>query len=200
MISHDAPPTQSMSTYWYSYCGQKVRSWWQMSLQYLLLRGYSHNSVVSHISGRYRRHCPSREARSFPRWQRFRTLHNLVHHWFLPCRLHLLLPHILLSDAKATFKAAHVHWLAQSPPWALELAQESASLYQRVVDTPLHASVSLCLDLTAVILFQAQEPKTLLWRMRWSPPFRPRHQILPASRRCNLSPVRAWSSRAPNET
>ena len=67
--------------------------------------------------------------------------------------------HILLPDAKATFEAAHTHWNAKSLPKALDLTQEAASMYQRVVDTPLHVNVSRCLDLTAVILFQAQEPE-----------------------------------------
>eukprot|EP00592_Proboscia_alata_P007775 CAMPEP_0194358266 /NCGR_PEP_ID=MMETSP0174-20130528/5533_1 /TAXON_ID=216777 /ORGANISM="Proboscia alata, Strain PI-D3" /LENGTH=1732 /DNA_ID=CAMNT_0039128529 /DNA_START=27 /DNA_END=5225 /DNA_ORIENTATION=- len=65
--------------------------------------------------------------------------------------------HVLLPDAKATIEAAHMHWHEKSLPNALELAQEAASLYQRVVDTPLHAGVGRCLDLTAVVLFQAQE-------------------------------------------
>jgi len=67
--------------------------------------------------------------------------------------------HILLPDAKAAFESAHVHWTARALPQALDLAQEAASLYQRVIDTPLHASVARCLDLTAVVLFQAKEPE-----------------------------------------
>eukprot|EP00591_Stephanopyxis_turris_P014844 CAMPEP_0195539322 /NCGR_PEP_ID=MMETSP0794_2-20130614/49994_1 /TAXON_ID=515487 /ORGANISM="Stephanopyxis turris, Strain CCMP 815" /LENGTH=503 /DNA_ID=CAMNT_0040673347 /DNA_START=23 /DNA_END=1534 /DNA_ORIENTATION=- len=67
--------------------------------------------------------------------------------------------HILLPDAKATLEAAHMYWSGRALPKALDLAQEAASLYQRVVDTPLHASVARCMELTAVILFQAQEPE-----------------------------------------
>ena len=82
---------------------------------------------------------------------------------FVPCSLGATVGspslHILLPDAKAAFEAAHAHWNVRSLPKALDLTQEAASLYQQVVDTPLHASVSRCLDLTAVILFQAQEPE-----------------------------------------
>jgi len=67
--------------------------------------------------------------------------------------------HILLPDAKTAFEAAHVHWNARSLPRALDLTQEATNLYQRVTETPLHASVARCFDLTAVILFQAQEPE-----------------------------------------
>eukprot|EP00560_Eucampia_antarctica_P006083 CAMPEP_0197824454 /NCGR_PEP_ID=MMETSP1437-20131217/1689_1 /TAXON_ID=49252 ORGANISM="Eucampia antarctica, Strain CCMP1452" /NCGR_SAMPLE_ID=MMETSP1437 /ASSEMBLY_ACC=CAM_ASM_001096 /LENGTH=1549 /DNA_ID=CAMNT_0043424079 /DNA_START=140 /DNA_END=4789 /DNA_ORIENTATION=+ len=65
--------------------------------------------------------------------------------------------HVLLPDAKATFEAAHLHFNVGSLPQALEYVQEAANLYQRVVDTPLHTNVSRCLDLTAVVLFQANE-------------------------------------------
>ncbi len=65
--------------------------------------------------------------------------------------------HVLLPDAKATFEAAHVHFNLGSLSQALEFVQEAANLYQRVVETPLHINVSRCLDLTAIVLFQAQE-------------------------------------------
>jgi len=82
---------------------------------------------------------------------------------FVPCSFGTPLGspslHILLPDAKATLEAAHAHFNQRSLAVAMDLAQESASLYQRVIDTPLHASVARCLDLTAVILFHAQEPE-----------------------------------------
>ena len=66
--------------------------------------------------------------------------------------------HILLHDAKATYDAAHYSYGARALPQALELAHEAASLYQRVIDSPMHIHVARCLDLTAAILFDAQEP------------------------------------------
>jgi len=65
--------------------------------------------------------------------------------------------HILLADAKIAFEAAQVSLHTKNLPQALDLVQEATSLYQRVVDSPLHIRISRCLDLTAVILFQAQE-------------------------------------------
>lgn len=64
--------------------------------------------------------------------------------------------HILLPDAKIAFESAQMHLHAKALPRALDFAQEALSLYQMVVETPLHVNVSKCLDLTAVILFQAQ--------------------------------------------
>jgi tetratricopeptide (TPR) repeat protein len=40
----------------------------------------------------------------------------------------------------------------------LDLAQEAASLYQRVTETPAHPGVVRCMDLMATILFEAGEP------------------------------------------
>lgn len=65
--------------------------------------------------------------------------------------------HILLPEAKAAFDAAQVHLNEKRLQTALELIQESTSLYQRVVETPFHNRVFRCLELTSVILFQAQE-------------------------------------------
>eukprot|EP00586_Coscinodiscus_wailesii_P011906 CAMPEP_0172490946 /NCGR_PEP_ID=MMETSP1066-20121228/21577_1 /TAXON_ID=671091 /ORGANISM="Coscinodiscus wailesii, Strain CCMP2513" /LENGTH=1498 /DNA_ID=CAMNT_0013259693 /DNA_START=166 /DNA_END=4662 /DNA_ORIENTATION=- len=65
--------------------------------------------------------------------------------------------HIILPDAKSTFERAHAAWTVGQLPQALDLAQEAVTLYQRVTDTPLHVSVVRCLDLMAVILFQARE-------------------------------------------
>mmetsp|Transcript_23116 Transcript_23116/g.35431 ORF Transcript_23116/g.35431 Transcript_23116/m.35431 type:complete len:819 (+) Transcript_23116:1-2457(+) len=65
--------------------------------------------------------------------------------------------HILLNDAKTTLEIAHVHWNSRNLPHALDMAQEAASIYQRVIDSPLHPTVARCLDLTAIILFEANE-------------------------------------------
>lgn len=79
---------------------------------------------------------------------------------FVPCVGGASLPslHILLPDAKATFEAAHFSYGARHLPQALDLAQEAAALYQRVVDGPIHLNIARCLDLTAAILFEAGEP------------------------------------------
>jgi protein TIF31 len=78
---------------------------------------------------------------------------------FMPCSTGAGLPslHIMLPDAKATFEAAHFSYSNRALPQALELAQEAAALYQRVVDGPLHLQIARCLDLTAAILFEAGE-------------------------------------------
>lgn len=78
---------------------------------------------------------------------------------FVPCAPGPGLPalHILLPDARATFEAAHFSYGGRALHQALDLAQEAAALYQRVVDGPLHLSIARCLDLTAAILFEAGE-------------------------------------------
>ena len=78
---------------------------------------------------------------------------------FVPCAPGPGLPalHILLPDARATFEAAHFSYGGRALHEALDLAQEAAALYQRVVDGPLHLSIARCLDLTAAILFEAGE-------------------------------------------
>lgn len=65
--------------------------------------------------------------------------------------------HILLPDANAAFEAAQANAHARNLPKALDLIQETTSLYQRVVDSTLHTRISRCLEITAGILFQAQE-------------------------------------------
>jgi len=81
---------------------------------------------------------------------------------FVPCSLGstIGLPalHISLPDARSTLEAAHLHCNARSLAPALDLAQEAASLYQRVTDTPAHPGVVRCMDLMATILFEAGEP------------------------------------------
>merc|ERR1712216_62202 len=63
--------------------------------------------------------------------------------------------HILFPDAKSVYETAHAVWQAKALPQALDLFQEAASLYQRVVDTPLHINVAKCLEMSTAILFHA---------------------------------------------
>lgn len=81
---------------------------------------------------------------------------------FVPCAIgqSIGLPplHISLPDTRTTLEAAHLHCNARSLSPALDLAQEAASLYQRVTDTPAHPGVVRCMDLMATILFEAGEP------------------------------------------
>jgi tetratricopeptide (TPR) repeat protein len=81
---------------------------------------------------------------------------------FVPCNMgqSVGIPslHISLSDARTTLEAAHLHCSARSLSTALDLAQEAASLYQRVTDTSAHPGVVRCMDLMATILFEAGEP------------------------------------------
>jgi len=65
--------------------------------------------------------------------------------------------HVLLPDAKNLFDTAHAAWNQKALPQALDLFQEASSLFQRVVDTPLHATVAKCLEMSAAILFHAGE-------------------------------------------
>eukprot|EP01083_Nonionella_stella_P151815 485717_1 len=70
--------------------------------------------------------------------------------------------YIMLPDAKNAVESATIR-LSQSNVnpshlnQALELSQEATNLYQRVTDSPLHASISKSLDLTTLILFNAGE-------------------------------------------
>ena len=81
---------------------------------------------------------------------------------FVPCNVGQTIGtpslHISLSDARTTLEAAHLHYSARSLSTALDLAQEAASLYQRVTDTSAHPGVVRCMDLMATILFEAGEP------------------------------------------
>jgi protein TIF31 len=81
---------------------------------------------------------------------------------FVPCAMGTTvgLPslHISLADARTILEAAHLHCNARSLSPALDLAQEAASLYQRVTETPAHPGVVRCMDLMATILFEAGEP------------------------------------------
>lgn len=65
--------------------------------------------------------------------------------------------HICLPDAKTAFEGANMLTNEQSFNHALTYVQEATNLYQRVTETPLHSRVAKCLDLTALILFQAKD-------------------------------------------
>lgn len=67
--------------------------------------------------------------------------------------------HILLGDAKNKFDSAQLYLAARSLSQALQLSQEAAELFQKVTDSPMHTSIARCMDLSAVVLFQAQEPQ-----------------------------------------
>ncbi len=64
---------------------------------------------------------------------------------------------IMLPDAKQALETATLHLAQGNFNHAFELSQEATNLFQRVTDSPLHVSVAKSLDLTTLILFQAQE-------------------------------------------
>lgn len=65
--------------------------------------------------------------------------------------------HILLDDAKGAYDAATMLLNEKKYSLAVDYSQEATNLYQRVTETPLHMKVMRCLDLTTMILYQAQE-------------------------------------------
>mmetsp|Transcript_25034 Transcript_25034/g.47482 ORF Transcript_25034/g.47482 Transcript_25034/m.47482 type:complete len:1631 (-) Transcript_25034:133-5025(-) len=65
--------------------------------------------------------------------------------------------HVLLSDAKAMYEHGHAHMNAGNLSLALEYSQEAASLYQRVVETPLHSQISRCLKLISAAHFHGDD-------------------------------------------
>jgi protein TIF31 len=65
--------------------------------------------------------------------------------------------HVLLPEAKAAFDTAQIHLNEKNFQTALDLIQESTSLYQSVLESPFHHKVHRCLEFTSIILFQAQE-------------------------------------------
>lgn len=65
--------------------------------------------------------------------------------------------HVLLPDAKALLDAAHIHYSQRALPQALDFAQEASALYQRVVESPIHASIFQCLDFLCAVLFEANQ-------------------------------------------
>jgi protein TIF31 len=65
--------------------------------------------------------------------------------------------HVLLPEAKAAFDAAQMQLNEKQFANALDLAQEASTLYQRAIESPFHNRVYRCLELTSIILFQAEE-------------------------------------------
>ncbi len=65
--------------------------------------------------------------------------------------------HIVLEDAHNTYEAAHMLLNERKFSLALEYSQEATNLYQRITDTALHAKVLKCMEITTLILFQAEE-------------------------------------------
>jgi protein TIF31 len=80
---------------------------------------------------------------------------------FVPCHIGPGAPfpplHISLPDARSALEQAHVARSRRQLQASLELAQEAASLYQRVTESQSHPGVVGALDLMATILFEAGE-------------------------------------------
>ena len=77
---------------------------------------------------------------------------------FMPCFVGSVLTvpplQVSFSDARLCLEQAHLQFSAKAYAPALELAQESASLYQKIVDSPVHPSVIESIDLIAQILLE----------------------------------------------
>ena len=65
--------------------------------------------------------------------------------------------HISLPDARSTLESAHLLHKRKQLAQALDLAQEAASLYQRVAETSAHPGVVSCIELMGTILLDAGE-------------------------------------------
>ena len=65
--------------------------------------------------------------------------------------------YILLNDAKHAQDAATMLLNDRDYTHAVEYSQEATNLFQRVTESPYHIRVSKCMDLTTLILLQAQE-------------------------------------------
>jgi protein TIF31 len=65
--------------------------------------------------------------------------------------------HVLLPDAKHAYDTATMLCNEKRFTHAVDFSQEATNLYQRVTESHLHVKVSKYLDLTTLILFQAQE-------------------------------------------
>eukprot|EP00804_Cyclotella_cryptica_P028072 CCRYP_017280-RB/>CCRYP_017280-RB protein AED:0.02 eAED:0.02 QI:1062/1/1/1/1/1/4/164/1406 len=65
--------------------------------------------------------------------------------------------HIVLADAKAISDAAHRHLNNGNISIASEYAQEAASLYQRVAESPLHLQIAKCINLLSKCHFYGQD-------------------------------------------
>jgi protein TIF31 len=64
---------------------------------------------------------------------------------------------ILLPEAAYCFEAAQQHFMMKKLGGAIELANEAMTLYQRVVETPVHPSIIRCLDFISAVLFEAKQ-------------------------------------------
>lgn len=65
--------------------------------------------------------------------------------------------HIVLADAKAISDAAHRQLNSGNITLASEYAQEAASLYQRVAESPLHTQIAKCIHLLSKCHFYGQD-------------------------------------------
>ena len=65
--------------------------------------------------------------------------------------------HVLFQDAKTLFELGHANLRSGNSAVALEYAQESAHLYQRVLDTPVHPQIAKCLKLQAIAHYHRDE-------------------------------------------
>jgi protein TIF31 len=65
---------------------------------------------------------------------------------------------ISLIDARVALERAHVKFSSRELNAALELAQEAASLYQRVTENGAHPGIVDCLELMATIFLEAGDP------------------------------------------
>jgi protein TIF31 len=67
--------------------------------------------------------------------------------------------HVSLPDARMALERAHVQTSGRALGPGLELAQEAASLYQRVTDNAAHPGVLESMELTANIFLEAGDPE-----------------------------------------
>ena len=81
---------------------------------------------------------------------------------FAPCSIGptLVTPPLQISlyDAKVALERAHLQMQARGLPKALELAQEAATLYQRVTENGAHPGVVECVELMSNVFLEANDP------------------------------------------
>ena len=83
-----------------------------------------------------------------------------VEETFAPCHFHSINTstiHINFADAKAISDGALHHLNNGNIAMAADYAQEAASLYQRVVDSPLHMQIAKCINLVSKCHFYGQD-------------------------------------------
>ena len=84
------------------------------------------------------------------------------HEGFIPCTLSptMVTPllQISLFDAKLALERAHLQMSGRGLSRALELAQEAASLYQRVTENGAHPAVVECVELMSSVFLEANDP------------------------------------------